>query len=386
LLLTDPNATELATDPDISTLISFAADYKDVPQRITAQMQTTTSATVIWCGGNDLRYGSTDPAASFGGNRITYGTIYSGDGTGAGNPAPLMSSILDNIKTIAQFAHTANPALPIVVVAVPHIGCAPSVKASWPTDPVRTQRLTNAIQGLNNDLKSWTENTLGGAFVDVMPLTMELITGSPDIGGIQFANAADTQPASAPTPAHNRFIFSHDGFHPTSTFQGRVAEAIQQKVREKWPAVFGASVQIANRELVTTILGIPARTGFDEFMAASGAPAALRGETSDADGDGLGNLLEFSLAGNNPWSNGRPVLPAPAIESSPAAALSLTWTPAYKENIFASLVCQQSSTLTTWTDVPAAQITANVDGTVTARVPQAGAGRVFLRLKATAIP
>jgi len=271
-------------------------------------------------------------------------------------------------------------------VAVPHVGCAPSVRTAFPYDPVRTVRITNAIQALNNELKTWTENTLGGAFVDVYPMTVELLTvTSADIGCIQIANASDTQPAGATAAAHNRFIFSHDGFHPITSFQGRVAQAIQLRMREKWPAVFGASPQITDRELATDILTIPARTGFDEFMAASGAPAGLRGEGADADGDGLSNLVEFALAGNNPWSGSTPVTARASFESAPVPALAFTWTPSCERNIFANIVCQQSANLSGWTDVPAAQITENADGSVTARVPQ-GSGDLFMRLKITATP
>jgi hypothetical protein len=387
LLLTDPNSSELLNDPDIGTLLAFAGDYKDVPQRLTWQLRDTSSAAVIWCGGNDLRFGNTDPFTTVDNVKIRYQTIYEGDGvTGSSNPAPLMNSILNNIKTIAEFTRAANPTLPIVVVAVPHIGCAPTVKAAWPTDPVRTQRITNAVQGLNNELKTWTENTLGGAFVDVFPTTVALISGSPDIGCVQIANTSDTQGAGAPQSAHNRFIFSHDGFHPITPFQGRVAQLVQLSLQEKWPDVFGASPPLMERELLTDVLGIPARTGFDEFMAASGAPAGLRGEGADADGDGMGNLLEFALAGNHPWLDPRPALPVPAFITAPVPSFTLTWAAACERNIFAGIVCQQSANLSAWTDVPAGQITTNLDGTVTARVPGTGGVPAFLRLRVTAQP
>ncbi len=385
LIITDSDNPEILEDPDLNTLLGFASDWRDVPLRLATQL-TATSAAVIWLGGNDLRYGNTEASTSVGGQMIRYQTIYEGDGTGAGDPAPLMNSIRDNVKALAQFVRAANPALPIVIIAVPHVGCAPSVKEAWPTDPVRTGRITAALTALNSELQTWTENTLGGAWVDVFSLTVDLIEGSPDLGCVQFYNASDNNTAAAPASAHNRFVFSHDGFHPTTTLHGRVAQLVQQTLSARWPAVFGDSTPLTDREIVTSVLGIPANTGFTEFMAASGAPAGLRGPLDDPDNDGLSNLLEFALAGNHPWSSSPPAVPVPGAEAVPDPALTLTWLPACDTNIYTSIVCEQSSNLTGWTAVPDAQVSGNPDGTVTARIPISGNAPGFLRLKVTAMP
>ena len=105
-----------------------------------------------------------------------------------------MDSIKSSIQTLALTMQAANPSLPIAVCAVPHVGCTPEVKMLWPTDAVRTGRISTALKVLNADLKSWTENTLGGAWVDVYPLTKTLITGTTDIGGVPFLNASDAAP------------------------------------------------------------------------------------------------------------------------------------------------------------------------------------------------
>ncbi len=383
LLLTDPNSAELAADPDLAQFIAFAPDWKQMPALLAAQLQTTSYASVVWCGANDLRYGNSDPAAAAGGQAIRYETIYPGDGTGAGNPQPLMDSIKSSIQTIALTMKAANPALPIAVCAVPHVGCTPEVKLLWPTDPVRTERISTALEALNADLKSWTENTLGGAWVDVYPLTEKLITGTTDIGGVPFINASDTRPLTAPVAVHNNYLFSHDGFHPTSTMQARIAQMIHAALRAKYPAKFTASPVLSDREILVNVLGLSVSKGYDDFMIAAGVPAADRGPDKDPDRDGLDNIVEWILAGNDPLRGTSPALPMPGYDAG-AGAITLTWLPRYESTVYASVACQQSTDLSAWADVPAAQLTNNADGTVTARVP--ATDRTFLRLHVTVTP
>ena len=385
-LLTGQNLSELTSDPNFSTFILFAPDWDETPARLAAQVQATAGAAVIWCGGNDLRFGNTDPSASVGGTEITYATIYSGNGTGTGNPQPLMTSIRSSIQAIALAVRTAKPTLPIAVVAVPHIGCAPVVQSASPTDPVRTGRLTTAIGALDAELKTWTEVTLGGAWVDIFSMTEDLI-GPPTvaIGGVSFFNTSDVKGSGDPPAAHNRYLFAHDGFHPGTAMQALVAQSVQAALRAKYPATFSASSPLTDREIVVDVLGVPANTGFTEFMASSGAPANQRGPADDPDKDGLDNLTEFALAGNAAFPASIPVLPTGAFDET-GPAMTLHWTPRFESNIFCTITCQQSSDCAAWTDVPAGMITTNPDGSHTARVPAAGLPRIFLRLEIVATP
>lgn len=383
LLSQNPDDPELLTEPNFATFTSYASDWKETPARISAQVQSGSSAAVIWCGGNDLRYGNTDPNARIGATRITYETIYEGDGTGTGEARRLTDSILAGIQSTALFLRSANPNLPIAICAVPHIGTAPEVKAQWPTDPVRTARITEALDLLNSDLKAWTEGTLGAAWVDTYTEPKALLTGTMEIGGVSFINASDAVATANPASAHNRYLFSHDGFHPGTPVQARIAQMVQASLKATYPEVFGASPDITDREVIVNILGLAASSGFDEFMVASGAPAGQRGPDKDPDGDGLKNILEFALAGNNPMNSGIRNLPV-AGESGGAA--TLTWMPRFDSNIFASVVCQQSTTLGSWTDVPAAQTTVNPDGSVTAAVTPPPGGTIFLRLRVDTTP
>ncbi len=385
--LLDPNGTEITGDTDFATLAVFAPNWKQTGTLLSAQVSSTSTAAIIWCGGNDLRFGSTDPAAMVNGEAIRYETIYTGNGTGAGNPQPLMDSMKASIQAIAQYVRAANPTLPIAVCAVPHVGCTPDVQSQWPTDATRTGRITTALDTLNADLKTWTEGTLGGAWIDTYSVTKDLITKSPVIGGVTFINGSDEKTASDPTSAHNRYVFSHDGFHPTTTMHAVIAQKVITALAAKYPAKFGTVAPLTDREILATVLGIPVNTGFNEFMATSGAPAGARGPEQDADGDGLTNLVEFALAGNNPYAEGSLVLPVSGRETVAGnEVLTLKWTPRFASNVYASLVCQSSADLSTWTDVPAGQVTANADSSMTARVPQPAAGPLFLRVKVTSTP
>lgn len=388
-LLTGQDQGEIASDPDVAQLAAFAPDWTATGARIAVQLQTTAEGAVIFCGGNDLRFGNTDPSTAVGGTNINYGTIYDGDGTGAGNPQPLMDSVKASIKAAANFVRAANPAIPLAVCAVPHVGCAPTVKAVWPADPIKTTRITAALDALNMELKTWTENTLNAAWVETPhTLTKFLLDHPLYIGGVSFVSASDPLTSGATPAAHNRYLFSHDGFHPGTAPQALIAQGIHAALQAKYPARYGATAPLTDRDVVVTICGIPANTGFTEFMADSGAAATLRAPLDDPDHDGLMNIVEFALSGMAPNAGDIGLLPTPIIYRTGATpVITLTWTPRYESNIFCTLVCQKSPDLqaATWTDVDAAQVTLNADGSHTARVPAAGS-RVFLRLLAVVTP
>ena len=388
-LITEQNPEDITSDPEIALLLQ-AADWEETPAAL-ANRLAVAGAAVIWLGGNDVRFGNTDPAATFGGTQINYNTIYTGDGTGAGDPAALMLSIENSIKEIAQRLRTQRPGVPIAVCAVPHVGCTQTVKATWPTDPVRTGRITTALDALNARLRTWTETELNAAWVDTYTMTKALLPAADmNIGGVTFYNATDTEPTcsgadAAPngicTARHSRFLFSHDGFHPTSSLHAKVSQIVLHALKEKYPAQFSGAAELGDREILRDVLGIPVSTGFTEFMNATGLAAALKTPDADPDGDGLKNIAEFALAGNDPRQ-------ATAVTGTSALAggqFTFTWAPRFRQNAYAAITCEQSTNLTSWTPVPAAQITENPDGTMTASLP-ATSQPLFLRLKITVTP
>lgn len=382
-LVTNQNLEEITSDADMTTLLLFAPAWRETPARLASQLSST-SAAVIWCGGNDLRFGNSDPSCTINGIPITYQTIYDGDGTGAGNPQPLMNSLRQSIQAIALQVQSAQPGLPIVVCAVPHVGGTPKVRESAPTDPVRTARITTALKTLNAELCAWTQQSLGGTWVDVESLTASLIEAdSLVIGGVPFLNRADDLPASAPATAHHRYLFAHDGFHPGTALHAVIAQLVQSALRTQDPVPFAASPVLTDRDIIVNVLGLAATTGFDDFMTASGAPAGQRGPGDDPDGDAVANIIEFALDGNTPFPGGPVTLPVQWTDGS-GTMVGMTWKPRYQNNVACSLTCQQSADLITWTTVPAPLISVAPDGTHSASVPATTS--TFLRLKIQTTP
>lgn len=390
-LLTGQNLNEISDDPSFSQFIALASEWPQSSARITAQLQAAGGAAgaVIFIGGNDLNSGSPDPAASVNGNRITYGTIYAGDGTGVGDPQPLMNSILSNIQQIATFVRDGNPTIPLAICAVPHVGATPDVKSKFPTDTVRTGRVTTALHTLNAQLKTWTETTVGGVWVDTPQSTFEtLITTPLTLGGIRFETAADPLTSADSPSAHTRYLFAKDGFHATTVPQALLARDILDKMRAAYPAVYGAAAPLTTREILVDVCGLPAMTGFNEYLADQGVDAGKRGPLDDPDADGVPNLVEFALAGKSAGTSdaGTPATQLFLDTSGAQPVLSLEWTPRFADNIACSITCQASGDLATWVDVPESVIVTSPSGTRTASAPLPEEGKAYLRLKITATP
>lgn len=379
-LLTNSDLEEITGDEDIALLLSFAPEWNQSVTRLTAQLQTQSAGAVIFCGGNDLRFGNSDPAATSGGTPVSYETIYAGDGTGAGDPQPLMDSIRASIQAAVTFVRTANPGLPVAVCAVPHVGAAPDVNAKWPFDPVRTGRITAALDALNAGLKEWVESN-GAVWVSTpYDLTKDLLGRTTwSLGGQTFQVAADPLGADATPGEHNVYLFAQDGFHPTTLLQALMAQAIHAALRGAYPAVYGDSPEFTLAD-VFAAAGLPEPADddlFAAFLAAAGVPEGARGPLDDPDGDGIPNVLEFALDGFHPASPDAGHLP----EAVPAqGAMVLTWRPRDGADAYPA-VCEVSADLQSWAPVPESQMADAPDGTRSATIPVAPGEPAFLRLR-----
>lgn len=385
-LLLGQNPEEITNDSALAQLTNLAPEWQQTGAHITAQLQTgTAAAVVILIGGNELRSGSPDPAAAVNGARITYATIYNGDGTGTGDPQPLMNSLKDSVQAIANFVRAGNATIPLAICAVPHIGATPDVMSRFPTDAVRTGRISNALETLNAELKTWTESTAKGVWVDSSyTLTRGLISAPLDIGGVTFRSESDALGPADSAAAHNRYLFAQDGFHPATALQALVARGVSAALKAAYPAVYGTMEPLGSREILTDVCGIPASTGFTEFLTSASVPAGSQGALDDPDQDGLPNILEFALAGLSPSTPDAQAAITFGIEpflDVPVA--TLTWQPRFIDNVACTITCQASEDLATWTDVPDSLVLTNNDGTRTARFPVDLRRKAFLRLKVT---
>lgn len=348
---------------------------------------------VIFYGGNDLALGNTDPEANpaygSGTKQIDYESIYAGTFGEASNPDRLRNSIRRNIRSIVQYFRATSDSRPqprytgpIVLVNAPHVGATPKVQGDTGSNAEGHARCTAMIKLLNTELRALAiEFDLG--YADVYSITERIrLPGAFTIGGITFHKNPD--PDCGP-----RALFSGDGFHPNTPAQAKIAQAILDAFREKYPATAGNAARLADREIVTGLLGLEPDLGFKEWLTAHDTPDNRRGPLSDPDADGAPNVLEFALAGRSPTSS----TAEPALLSGPALAaidgqtyLTASYTPRFAENAYCAIIPQQSGDLKTWTDLPASQTAAHSDGSITLRVPWSAETPRYLRLAVQVTP
>ena len=342
---------------------------------------------VIFFGGNDLAMGNTDPLAQMkdkGGTtrQIEYGSIY--DDTFA-DPAlaakNLRDSIRKNIRSIVQyFRNTQGYTKPIVLVAVPHVGITPKLKADNGTDAARTARITAMLDTLNTELQAMAAEFDCG-FADVYTLTKKILSPEPfTIGGIQFYKTADDD-------CRVRYLFSGDGFHPNTPAQAKIAQIILDAFRTKYPATHGAIPRLSDREIIEDVLHLANNTGYKEWLASKNVPASRQDPEDDPDNDGVPNLLEYALAGRDPTvSDGTGTGSVSLDSSGPQTEVRLDYRPRTDECAYCDLIPEMSVDLADWTEVPDGSVTKNADGSVTVKLPVETAAKVFLRLAARVAP
>lgn len=341
-----PGATTAEIKSNLGTFVTYQLDQ---------QLKNTVERVVIFAGGNDVD--------------SYYGNIYNGIGSA---PSVYTNATRDNLKWIVDYVRGKKRTLPIVLVAVPHLGCSPDVQRQYPTDPVKTARVTAALDALNAQLATAAQGFGIGFAPGVYDLTKSMISQPFRIGGIEFYKQADMD-------ARPRYVFSGDGFHPGTSAQAKIAQIVIEAFRTKYPAT--AITPLGDAEIVAQVLGLDPNIPFAEWLAGFSVPAGQQSMTSDPDGDGVSNLLEFALAGMSPTVARALDLSPRVIGTGANAQLSFSYTPNPLFLEWATLKPQQSSDLVTWTDVTADRITTNANGSVTVTLPASTAAR-FLRLKA----
>jgi lysophospholipase L1-like esterase len=306
---------------------------------------------VIFAGGNDVD--------------SYYGNIYNG-----ATATTYTNATRDNLQWIVDWVRTQKSTLPIVLVAVPHLGCAPDIQLQCPTDPVKTARVTAALDALNSQLAAFAQSRGIGFAPGVYDLTKKMIDEPCRIGGIEFYKQGDMD-------SRPRYLFSGDNFHPNTAAHARIAQIVIDAFRAKYPAA--NITPLGDREIVSQILGLNPHLPFLEWIAAQGGLAGATGLDDDPDGDGLRNALEFVIPGQSAAAAGPAPFAAPSLEivnQQPQLVWNYRINPIAAE--WAVIRAQSSPDLINWQDVPAPQVTPEADGSSTVRVPSSGP--LFFRL------
>ncbi len=193
-----------------------------------SELKSNVTRVVIFAGGDDvLSY---------------YGDIYNGK-----SPTLDINGTRDNLMWLVDYVRSVRTSLQIVLVAVPHLGCSPKIQASYPTDSLKTGRVTAALDSLNAQLAALAKTRGIGFAGGVYDFTKSLISSDFVIGGVTIIKKADAN-------ARNTYAFSGDGFHPGTSAQARVAQIILDTFRSKWlsPAI----PALTDSEILSKVLDI----------------------------------------------------------------------------------------------------------------------------------
>ncbi len=341
---------------------SYAREWHDAylndpPSSLVSQLgQPQVKRIVIWLGGNDVR--------------DKYGALYNGDlalSTWADQTYGDLSFVLEWVLA------RRLPSSQVVLVNVAHLGGTIAKNRDFPYDPVKTGRVTAAIEDVNTRLAALAL-ARGLGLADIYRMTKELVTADQvSIGGWMVKKkASEDGDADA--------MFLGDGFHPNMPVQALFGQIIVDTFNDR----FGSMIpRLTNREIVDKCLEENADISYSQWTASYGLPAASQGALSDPDGDGIPNIVEFGLDldPSRPDAN---LMPRPRlIDTGGQLSAALMWQPRDTTNTKrCEITAQYSTDLVTWVDVPASGVVSGSPNTRTASVPLTPGQSVWMRLKA----
>lgn len=331
-----------ATTTDIRNQLSSIYNFLWT-NTLKSQLRTDVQRVVIFAGGND--------ADSY------YADLYNGT-----TDASVTNTTLGNLQWIISYVRAVNASVPIVLVSVPHVGCTPKIQQGYPTDEVKTARVTAAMDVLNASLAAYAQSQGIGFVPGVYDFTKSLITQPFRIKGIEFYRVADAD-------ARTRYAFSGDGFHPNTCAHTKIAQMVVDAFNTYYPATVMSP--LSDNYIISTLLGLDPNIPFTEWLASVGQSGSF---TADSNGNGIPNGVEFALEKVTDASN----MPKPVMQVN---ALTLTYLPREVFTEWGSIQAQSSADLLHWNDIGPAQTTTNPDGTVTVSVNLAGKGFVRLNCK-----
>lgn len=265
----DPSLADLLDYTDFRESKDFAvSDLED-------QIRNTAERVVIFIGGNDVRG--------------VYPAIYNQD-----KPGDFVQKFMWNATRIVDRVLELNPDVQVVLVNVPHVGITPMVKSKWPTDPVKTRRVTRVLFDLNQQLENLARSRDIG-YADVYTSTLPMLYRAPFcIHGIAFANDgsksgnADHVWLNGPLSAN---------FHPNTNLQAVIANHIIDAFNVRYDTRIAP---LSATEILVGLLGKEPNEvdmSFAKWMSGYGKGGLPRSD--DSDGDGVTASVEFAT-GLNP--------------------------------------------------------------------------------------
>ena len=275
----DHNVTiQSVIDPDLADLLDYT-DFNEPTDfavgGLEDQIRNTAERVVIFIGGNDIR--------------DVYPAIYNHN-----NPGDFVDKFVLNATRIVDRVLEINPHIQVVLVNVPHVGITPQVKSKWPTDPVKTPRVSRVLRNLNHQLENLAKSRDIG-YADVYSPSVSMLWNRPFcIQGITFANDGST------TANFNHVWLNgplSDNFHPNTSPQAVIANQIIDAFNVRY------DTRIAPLSATEILVGLLGKTpdaidmSFSKWMSGygkAGLPA-----NDDSDGDGISASVEFAT-GLNP--------------------------------------------------------------------------------------
>lgn len=199
-----------ATTAELRSALSSSSFYNKLWQStLKDHIKKDVERVVIFAGGNDVD--------------SYYRNIYNGS-----SATQYTNKTRDNLMWMVDFVRAQRSSIPIVLVAVPHLGCAPDVAKANPYNALKTGRVTTALDNLNKQLAALAKTRGIGFSSGVYDLTKKLVTQKFMIGTVEINKGADMN-------ARPNYAFSGDGFHPNTSLQAKVAQSILDTFRTKWP-------------------------------------------------------------------------------------------------------------------------------------------------------
>lgn len=322
------------------------------PDALKNQLRQEVSRAVVFLGGNDVR--------------VKYQDLYEGKPA-----AGWIDTTCGNIAFVLDFVRGQNPSLPVVLVNVPHLGCTPNISGDHPYDPVKTGRVTAALEELNSRLALLARQR-GMGFADIYSMTLDLLTAPRWV-----ISGYKVEKTSSESGAPNA-LFLGDGFHPNMPAQGVFAQRIVDAFNE----TYGSAIpRLASREILVDVLGVNADMTMAKWTQNFGIISGDRGFADDPEDDRIKNIVEYTLD-LDPLHADNKLLPQPVVIGQ---NLTLTWQPRDPPGAHSALIVQESADLVNWSPVPPSSISSLEFNTLRVSRPLIPGQRLYLRFQAREI-